>query len=99
MLVRDIYWKPDNGSQSVWQLYEGESVKNNHLYSCGEAYVQAILEDEGWSFRYRPYQSGLKMPWFLTETFQGPEEVLKFFVAWVVDNRREILAEMESYEA
>lgn len=102
MISRKIYCKPDNGSRSDWELWDGETVKEDYLYSCGEAYVKVVASNHGmWQLKYRLFHSTSKiLPRFIGQNISGYElpKAVNAFADWVLENRRLILSEMESYE-
>jgi hypothetical protein len=101
MIVRTIYCKPDNGSQSKWQVWDRRSIKDDHLYSCAEIYIQSKVVEGVWGFRYRPHFDSISFPAFFNCGLTEQEAVLALdaFADWVMANRRELVAQLESYEA
>ena len=101
MIKREIYFKPDNGSRSEWRLWDGISIYDDYLYSCGEAYVHTVLLDGEFCLKYRPFASRGILPDHIGKKVKTEDEIRKAiidFADWAIRERREIIAEMESYE-
>lgn len=102
MISRKIYCKLDNGSQSDWEPWDGKTVEKGFLYSCGEAYVKVLAAERGMcQLKYKPFHSSVKvLPEFLRCDISSYElpKAINAFADWVINNRRLILSEMESYE-
>lgn len=100
MIVREIYYKPDNGSRSKWLPWPTGKLEQDHLYSCGEAYLHTSYTEKGWVLKYRPYFVNLSLPSFFGEglTYEQALWAIVEFSEWVVSNRRDIVAQLESYE-
>ena len=101
MIRKDIYCKLDNGSQSSWQPWNGTCIQHDSLYSCAEAYIHAVYEEGKWTLKYRPFCSKVAFPSFVGKQLSEKEAILAIdqFADWVLNNRRMLVAEMESYES